>query len=105
MATIEVIDPETGEVTEEEFDVKVVNLEGQTRLQREARAMVKREFYRLSRTYMLPVDETLKLTAGAAQLIGKHLINDALRALVEDLKPKQIAMELPEESGQKGGRR
>lgn len=99
MAVVEVIDPETGEVTTEEYDMKVVSLESQTRFQREARAMVKREFDRLSRTYMLPMDETLKMTAGAAQLIGKHLINDALRALVEDLQPKQVSLPIPAERG------
>lgn len=104
MATIEVIDPETGEVTHEEHDFKVVDLESQTRLQREMRAMVKREFLHLSRTQLLPVEEALKLTAGVAQLIAKSVANDALRALVEDLKPKQVAMELPGGNGAKGGR-
>lgn len=97
MATVEVYDPETGEITTEEHDFKVVNLDGQTRLQRETRAMVKREFDRLSRSYMLPVDETLKMTAGAAQLIAKSLVNDAMRGLVEDLKPKQVSLPMPAE--------
>lgn len=95
MAQVEFIDPETGEITHDEYDIKVVNLDGQTRFQREARAMVKREYARLSRTYLLPLDETLKLTQAAAQSIAKSLVADAMRALVDEIKPKQISLPLP----------
>lgn len=105
MATIERIDPETGEVTEEEHDFKVVNLESQTRLQREMRAMVKREFNHIARTQMLSVEESLKLTSGVAQLIAKSVANDAMRSLVEDISGRQIELPLPAESGATGGRR
>ena len=104
MATIEVIDPDTGVITREEYDLKVVNLDGQTGIQRETRAMVRREYKRLAEAWKLPVDATMLMTRGSAHLIAKALVDDALRGLVDELKPKQVALELPEDTG-RGGQR
>jgi hypothetical protein len=97
VATIEVIDPDTGVATREAHDVKVVSLEGETRLQREVRAMVKREYARISHTWKLGLEPSLVMTRGAAQLIAKELVNEALRNLVEDISGKQVALPLPAE--------
>lgn len=86
------IDRETGEVTEHEGELPVVELTGDTRIQIAIRELLRNEYDAAVKTYGTTVDATLEMTKARAKAVMDALFKDALRDLADDVKPRQTRM-------------
>lgn len=105
MAMVETWDPETGEKTVEEQDLRPVDLGGSTRLQRALAGAVRKEFDYVNDTWHPSIEQALAMTRDRCNAVLKGLLAEAMQDLNEAVKPKQMRIPLPSQTSAQGGGR
>lgn len=94
MAMVEHIDPETGEVSYAEQDLRPVELGGATRLQKALGSAVRREFEYVNDSWHPGIEQALVMTRDRCNALLKGLLAEAMLDLSDAVKPQQLRMGL-----------
>jgi hypothetical protein len=93
--TVERLDRETGEFTTEEVEIEVVELGGETPLQKALADAVRAEFYSLTSAWYPSIEGALRMTRSRSTALLKELLNEAMQDLNDAVKPKQMKLPMP----------